>query len=386
VKPRGEEIGKRIAQGADALKKRARALKLRHDVSSLWTAVNSQLENLGTLAITHRPPNVDMSSEIAELSQVQRELAQHQVTMDSLRQGAGGRSVVKQIEGEVARLRDRQREAVIAIGRKVAAARPDMPSAAGTYSALDRVQSSLTAAEAALAELEREIGPTGIVGSLSFGEGGTIGKIASPSAFAFAVFLLFLPWLTVSCQNQNGREIKVLSQSGLQSCYAGASSDQPDVRKRPTSGKSPGAGIKDPSPALLIILYTVAVVAGLSLSVAVLMGNERVRKWVVACSVAAFCLLAMQMMLGFPAESWIKALPRQLTEQGNSMSLDDKMGMAVVVGAVESGAIIVRYTFSLWLSLLVALAPAIVAVGEEWLFRGGINRSPPETGSAYTYT
>ena len=150
MKPRGEEIGRRIAQGADAVKKRARAMKLRHDVSSLWTAVNSQLENLGTLAITHRPPSVDMSSEIAELSQVQRELAQHQVTMDSLRQGAGGRSVVKQIEGEVARLRDRQREAVIAIGRKVAAARPDMPGAAGTYSAIDRVQSSLTPAEAAL--------------------------------------------------------------------------------------------------------------------------------------------------------------------------------------------------------------------------------------------
>ena len=168
MKPRGEEIGRRIAQGADALKKRARALKLRHDVSSLWTAVNSQLENLGTLAITHRPPSVDMSSEIAELSQVQRELAQHQVTMDSLRQGAGGRSVVKQIEGEVARLRDRQREAVIAIGRKVAAARPDMPSAAGTYSALDRVQSSLTAAEAALAEIEREIGPTGLYWEFEF--------------------------------------------------------------------------------------------------------------------------------------------------------------------------------------------------------------------------
>ena len=159
VKPRGEEIRKRIAQGADAVKKRARALKLRHDVSSLWTAVNSQLENLGTLAITHRPPTVDISSEVAELSQVQRELSQHQVTIDSLRQGAGGRSVVKQIEGEVARLRDRQREAVIAIGRKVAAARPDMPERGGTYSALDRVQSSLTAAEAELAEIEKEIGP-----------------------------------------------------------------------------------------------------------------------------------------------------------------------------------------------------------------------------------
>ena len=378
VKPRGEEIRTRIAQGADAVKKRARAMKLRYDVSSLWTAMNSQLENLGTLAITHRPPTVDMSSEVAELSQVQRELSQHQVTIDSLRQGTGGRSVVKQIEGEVARLRDRQREAVIAIGRKVAAARPDMPSAAGTYSALDRVQSSLTAAEAELAEIEKEIGPSGLVGALSFGEAGTVGKIASPSAFAFALFLFFLPWLTVSCQNKNAGEIKVLSQSGLQTCYAGASSDQPDVGRKSAAGKSPGAGIKDPSPALLIVLYGAAVAAGLALSVAVVMGNERLRKWVVTCSVAAFCVLTMQMMLGFPVESWIRGLPRELSQQRNSMTLDDQMGMAMVLGAVESGAIIVRYTFFLWMSWLVALAPAAVVAGEEWLLRSRASRSPPE--------
>ena len=180
-------------------------------MSSLWTALNSQLENLGTLAITHRPPTVDISSEVAELSQVQRELSERQVTIDSLRQGTGGRAVVKQIEGEVARLRDRQRAAVIAIGRKVAAARPDMPSAAGSYSALDRVQSSLTAAEAQLAEIEKEIGPSGLVGGLSFGEAGTVGNIASPSTFALALLLFFLPWITVSCRKRGcGQEIKVI--------------------------------------------------------------------------------------------------------------------------------------------------------------------------------
>ena len=240
--------------------------------------------------------------------------------------------------------------------------------------------------------------------------GGTIGKIASPSAFAFALFLLFLPWLTVSCQDQNGSEHKVFSQSGLQTCYAGASSDQPDVRNgkspgegglgpgtRPPepdvrNGKSPGDGIKDLSPALLMILYAAAVVTGLSLSVAVLIGNERLRRWVVACSVAAFCLLAMQMMLGFPAESWIRERSRQLTEQerhltelvGNTMTRSDKMGLAYAVAAGESCAIIVRYTIFPWLSLLVALAPAIVAAGEEWLFRSRASRGSPHwsvTGS-----
>jgi hypothetical protein len=380
VKPRGEEIRIRIriARGADAVKKRARALKLRHDVSSLWTAMNSQLENLGTLAITHRPPSVDISSEVAELSQVQGELSQHQVTIASLRQGAGGRSVVKQIEGEVARLRDRQREVAIAIGRKVTAARPDLPGAAGSYSALDRVQSSLTTAEAELAEIEKEIGPSGLLSGLGVGEAGTIGTIASPAALALALLLFFLPWITVSCQNEKTGEIKVLSQSGLQTCYAGTSSEQPDVGRRPAGGNSPGAGVKDPSPALLILVYAVAVAAGLALSVAVAMGNVRLRKWVVACSAAACCVLTMQMMLGFPVESWIKGLPQQLAQHRNAMTLDDQMGMAMVVGAVESGAIIVRYTFFLWMSWLVALAPAVVVGGEEWLLRGRANRPPPE--------
>jgi hypothetical protein len=60
------------------------------------------------------------------------------------------------------------------------------------------------------------------------------------------------------------------------------------------------------------------------------------------------------------------------------MALDDQMGMAVVAGAVESGAIIVRYTVFLWLSLLVAFAPALVAAGEEWLLHSRANRSLPE--------
>ena len=53
------------------------------------------------------------------------------------------------------------------------------------------------------------------------------------------------------------------------------------------------------------------------------------------------------------------------------------MGLAMFVGAVESGAVIVRYTVFLWLSLLLALAPAIVAAGEEWLFRSRANRWSP---------
>ncbi len=364
---RGEGIWKRIMLGVDAFKRRTRTLKLRHEVSSLKRALESQLENLGTLALTHRPANVDISQQIAELSQLQRQLGEQEVTRDALRQGAGGGSVRKQIEGEIARLRDRQRQVLIAIGRKVAAARPDMPGAAGTYSALDRVQSSLTAAEAALAELEREIGPTGIFG------------ILSPSAFALAVVLLFFPWVTVSCRDEMGMEREFLSQSGLQACYGGVSfspeveqerkrSEQPPLGKKgpslqtPLSETSfilpeqPPPGKKGPSPAWLVILYTATIGIGLSLSVPMCMGNEQLRKWVIICSVVAFCLLAIQMIVGFPVD-------RELKQE------------------IPPVALVVRYTIFLWLSLLVVLAPGLVAAGEEWWFRRRASGLPLALGS-----
>ena len=176
-----------------------------------------------------------------------------------------------------------------------------------------------------------------------------------------------------------------MSQSGLQTCYAGASSEHPEFDKKPAGGKSPGAGVKNPSPALLILLYAAAIAAGLALSVAVTMGNDRLRKWVVACSAAAFCLLTLQMMLGFPVEGWLKGLPTQLSQQRNATNLDDQMGMAVVVGAVESGAIIVRYTVFVWLSCLAAVIPAVVLVGEDWIARAKGGRATPPYPRAFTH-
>ena len=66
------------------------------------------------------------------------------------------------------------------------------------------------------------------------------------------------------------------------------------------------------------------------------------------------------------------------------MSRDDQMGMAVVVGAIESGSLTVRYTPFLWLSWLVALAPAVAVVGEEWFLRERTGRPSPHTASAFT--
>ena len=135
-KSAGSDIGQRLKCGLDSVKKRAQAIKLRHDVKGLRTAIDGQCENLGALTLQHRPPGVDISAEMAELAQIQNEHAQKQMTLDSLTETKGSGSVVKELKREMAQLRDRQRELMIAIGAKAEAARPEMPAAAGHYSGL----------------------------------------------------------------------------------------------------------------------------------------------------------------------------------------------------------------------------------------------------------
>ena len=393
----GGDMRSRFAAGADGVKKRARAIKLKREVNSLTEAMNSQLESLGTLAMTHKPPTVDMSGEIAELMQVQQQLVQQQGALDSLRMGTGARSVVKQLEGEIAGLRNRQRELVINIGRKVVATRPDMPGTAGVYGALDRIQSSLSVAQTELSTLERQIGPIRM-GDL--GGGGLISKIACPSGFALALLLFFLPWLTISCQ-QGGMKIKVMSQSGLQSCYAGMSEmEQPSMGGSTKTENKSDNNSNNLSPAWLIILYVISIVGGLALSVLVILKGPQLQKWVAVCSIVAFCLLTVQMIWGFPVENKIKNLPQELKKQqelekkrmkerassrshGNNymMGFEDSMGMdnmdmKMMAGAVASKAVVVNYTFSFWLSWLLVLVPGIAIGVEKGLAYSKGNRSP----------
>jgi hypothetical protein len=69
-----------------------------------------------------------------------------------------------------------------------------------------------------------------------------------------------------------------------------------------------------------------------------------------------------------------------VARQEGSMNFD----AAMVAGMVQGGAIRVTYTFFLWLSWLVALAPVVVVVGEEWLLRSRASRPPPGTASPFT--
>ena len=191
-KPKGEQIKEKFKHSVIALKQRGTALKLQHEVASLQTAVDGQLELLGTMMLTHRPPSVPIEAEIAELSRVQDELARKESTIDSLRQTRGGGSAVKELKQEAAQLRKLQQAVMVAIGKAARAAKTEMPGADGAYAALDRLQSSLESKQGELRAVADEVGPLWDAGGLG------ISALRRPAvtvgAIAGGLILLYLFW------------------------------------------------------------------------------------------------------------------------------------------------------------------------------------------------
>ena len=191
-KPRGGGIKEAFTGAFGAAKKRGLALKVGHEVKNLQMAIDTQLETLGTLTLTHRPPVVCMGAEIAELSQIQDELSRRETTLESLRGTKGGGSAVKELNREASQLRDRQRTVMAAIGRATWVAKPEMPGAAGVYAALDRLQSSCGAKQAELKVLADTIGP------LWNAEAARFGRMRKPAIIAGIVggglIVLYLLW------------------------------------------------------------------------------------------------------------------------------------------------------------------------------------------------
>ncbi len=138
-KPSGPTVKEQLNKGVGTLKKKAIAAKIKHDINNLQTAMDGQLETLGTLTLTHRPSSVDVANEIAELSRIQDELAAKEATIDTLSRTKGSHSVVKELKSEIAERRNRQKAAMIAIGKKSANIRPEMPGAVSAYSEVDPI-------------------------------------------------------------------------------------------------------------------------------------------------------------------------------------------------------------------------------------------------------
>ncbi len=195
-KPRSVGIKEGITRALGAAKKRGRAMKLGHEAKSLQTAIEAQLEALGTLTLAHRPGTVDIGQQVADLSQVQDEVSQKESMLNALRQTKGSAPVAKELSKEVAQLHIRQKAAMIAIGRKALGVRPDMPGAAGCYGALDRLQSSLDVKRGQRTAIEDEIGPVWQTSGMSLGA--TKGPLLLVGAAVGGLLLICLLWKFLS--------------------------------------------------------------------------------------------------------------------------------------------------------------------------------------------
>jgi hypothetical protein len=154
-----QEVKSKLKSGLTAVKQRAHATKLKHEVKRLQTAVGQQNEAVGVLVLQHQPGDLDVSAETQQLSQVQEDLAQKQTTLASLENTSGSGTVVKQLKQEVAGLQEQQRSLMVGIGEQAFAARVDMPGVAGHYAGLEQLHQTLQAKESELETLAQQLGP-----------------------------------------------------------------------------------------------------------------------------------------------------------------------------------------------------------------------------------
>lgn len=155
----GNGTWQRMKRGMTVVWARTRAVRLKRNVKSLETAIERELEVLGTLLLQHRPSEVEIGSETTELSRLQGELAQKETALQTLRTTKGSRSALKELIREIDQLRRRQRELMIEIGKKADAVRPEMPGAIGHYNGIDHLRTSVAAKQGQLAALESTAGP-----------------------------------------------------------------------------------------------------------------------------------------------------------------------------------------------------------------------------------
>jgi hypothetical protein len=136
-----------LADIAEAVKRPIRVARLRHQVSGLQQALDAAWEKLGMLAIGHRPFHSHLRAELPELSALQQQAGAKQSMADSLRQTKGSNAMLREVEAELAELRDRQRRLMIAIGQKAEAGTPGIPDGPAHYAAVKRLRSTLESAE-----------------------------------------------------------------------------------------------------------------------------------------------------------------------------------------------------------------------------------------------
>ena len=200
--PASPEIKQKLKTVWAAVRKRAQRLKLKRDIRNLHTAIDEKCETLGTLTLQHRPQELDLTAEIAELEQIHEVLGQKRMTRDSLEHTSGSGSVLRELKREIAQHQAREREVTIRIGRKAEEARPETPEAAAHYLAIDRLRASLSGKSDQLATLEAEIGP--VLGGEIPRLGSLVGPLKLVGGAAAAILVVYFLWTLTAASLMEG--------------------------------------------------------------------------------------------------------------------------------------------------------------------------------------
>ena len=182
----------RLRQKSTMVKKHAIAMRLKHEARRLQNGIDEQHETLGTLCISHRPPQVNLDAELAELGQIQQQLNEKQATLQSLQNTQGSGQVVKQMKQEIVQLHDRQHALMVALGTKAQTVRADFPGAEPHYNALAQLEAALAEKQQRIATLESELGPVLSTSELR-GIPWKVPAVAVAAVF-LGVFLLYGMW------------------------------------------------------------------------------------------------------------------------------------------------------------------------------------------------
>jgi hypothetical protein len=174
----------------------------------------------------------------------------------------------------------------------------------------------------------------------------------------FAFFLFFLPWVNISCGGQ-----KVVSQTGLQTCYGATTVDarfeKMGRNARKFGGNPNWPKVDEPAPwSVLSVIYITFIFLGGFMGLAcACCAIFRLHNIAAATHLfslglgsAAFLALAAQLFIGFPVEKHIK---QQIEKSFNDQNRNNPFGG--VQNAGELVEIEPQYSGWLWWSVFLSL-------------------------------
>jgi hypothetical protein len=176
-----------------------------------------------------------------------------------------------------------------------------------------------------------------------------------------ALVLFLLPWIDIRCSQQS-----FATQTGIQTIYGGASLSsgmealaEEDGQTKPDRAKPDGASAYAPLVALALLCVIGAVVMSF---MAFRSGDAKRSNLVSILCAAALLLLAVQMMIGFPAKRGIGAGMASASMTQTSGDPMDEMGKGMAEAMMMQ--IEVKHLPSLYFVLLMLGLPTLVLANE----------------------